>query len=181
MAKAIVFLADGFEEVEAIAPIDFLRRAKVEVVTLGIGSKRIAGSHGIIIEADMLVSEFEGEVDAIVVPGGMPGASNIAASPAATELIMTHLLKGGLLAAICAAPAVVLYPLGALQGKRWTCFPGNELGLDTTLFEEAPVVCDGNIITSRAMGTSALFSLAIVEALCGVEKRLDQARRTMVP
>jgi len=165
----ILLLAEGFEEIEAVTPLDMLRRAGIEVLTIGIGSGKITGAHGISLEADMTIDEYNSVPENVIIPGGMPGASNISSNEKACELIKTVNKNKGLVAAICAAPAVVLAPLGILDGKKATCYPGYESHFNRTDFTEDRVVHDGNIITSRAAGTAAEFSLAIVEYIKGKE------------
>ena len=168
MKTALVLLADGFEEVEAVTPIDFLRRAGVKVTTLAIGGNRsVLGGHEITIMADGLIESHQGLADAIIVPGGGGGSRNLAASAAVGRLIQEFQSAGKLVAAICAAPAVVLSPLGLLAGKEFTCFPGMETGLTTGKFSAARVVRDGQLITSRGAGTAAEFAEAIIAALVG--------------
>jgi 4-methyl-5(b-hydroxyethyl)-thiazole monophosphate biosynthesis len=127
--KVIVFLADGFEEVEAITPIDYLRRAGIEVSTVSVGpNPAVKGSHGISVMSDSTLLEIGRSRfwDAVLLPGGMPGAANIAASEGAASLLRESAQAGKLICAICAAPAVVLAPLGILAGRRFTCYPGME-------------------------------------------------------
>jgi protein deglycase len=168
MKTACVLLADGFEEVEAVTPIDYLRRAGVEVHVLGVTGKSVSGSHGIKIEASMGSEGFSGDYDCVVVPGGGRGADNIAASPAAVFLIKRHFAAGKLVAAICAAPATVLHSAcDILRGRRFTGFPGSETEVQGAHFSEERVVVDGNLITSRAAGSAGEFACAIVGALLG--------------
>jgi 4-methyl-5(b-hydroxyethyl)-thiazole monophosphate biosynthesis len=170
MMTACVLLADGFEEVEAVTPIDYLRRAGVDVKILGVTGKTVSGSHGIRIETESGTEGFAKDYDCIVVPGGGRGADNIAASPSAAYLIKRHFGAGKLVAAICAAPAVVLHgACGILQGRRFTCFPGLEAKVSGAEFSEERVVVDGNLITSRAAGTAGEFAAAIVRQLLGEE------------
>ena len=181
MKRVAVLLADGFEEVEAITPIDFLRRAEVEVVVLGVTGEEVTGGHGIRVRSDLHVTAFSGELDGIVLPGGTAGAKNIAASDAALMLIRRCLSAGQLVAAICAAPGVVLGSHGLLEGRRFTCYPGVESGVSGAIFSEERVVVDGNVITSRGPGTSAEFALAIIRYLVGVEAAATLARKTLQP
>jgi 4-methyl-5(b-hydroxyethyl)-thiazole monophosphate biosynthesis len=164
--RALVLLADGFEEVEGITQIDFLRRAGIEVVTAGVTGKTIEGGHGIRIEADTKLKKIGTDFDAVVIPGGKGGADNIAASRDAIELIEEYLRKGKLVAAICASPGVVLGPNGILEGKRATCYPGFEDGFpESATHVEDRVVVDGNLITSKGPGTAALFAVEIIRYL----------------
>ena len=176
MKKAVVLLADGFEEVEAVTPIDFLRRAGCDVTVAGVSGDVVTGAHGIKIRTDSSVPESHQRFDAVIVPGGMPGAENVAASTAAIELLKATNDSGALVAAICAAPAVVLAANGLLNGKRATCYPGFEAGFEKANqkgagidFSTNRVVGDGNLITSRGPGTAAEFALAIVRYLVGGE------------
>lgn len=169
MKRVVVLLAEGFEEVEAVTPIDFLRRAGCEVVVAGVSGVSVTGAHGITLSADASLAECSGHFDAVVVPGGMPGAANVAASPQAIDLINAVQRGGGIVAAICAAPAVVLAPNGFLGGKKATCYPGFERHFGETDFSEDRVVVDGNLITSRGPGTAAEFALQLVRALVGDE------------
>jgi protein deglycase len=168
--KAAVLLAPGFEEVEAVTPIDFLRRAGVTVTVLGVGGREITGSRGVTIRTDSTVEQADAGFDAVVVPGGMPGAENVAVSEESLALIRRVAGAGGLVCAICAAPAVVLAGTGLLSGKRATCYPGFEerFSLGVT-FSEERVVEDGNFITSRGPGTAAEFAVAIIRRLVGDE------------
>ncbi|MDR2194961.1 MAG: DJ-1/PfpI family protein [Treponema sp.] len=171
--KAVVFLADGFEEVEAVTPIDFLRRAGVEVTVVSLNDSGIStGSHRIPVAADVAISEYAArftadEWDAALLPGGMPGASNLAASETVGAILKTLAGKGALIAAICAAPAVVLYPLGLLAGRRFTCYSGLEKAVAGAQWSNDDVAVDGNIITSRGAGTAGAWALAIIGYLLG--------------
>jgi 4-methyl-5(b-hydroxyethyl)-thiazole monophosphate biosynthesis len=176
--KVIVLLADGFEEVEAVTPIDYLRRAGLEVSTAAVGKSRVVtGSHGIPLNADALLSELadlEGTAspDVVVLPGGMPGASNLAASADAAKLLRAMAAAGKLVAAICASPAVVLAPLGLLAGRNFTCYPGMEKQVNSSLnpgghWSEDRVVVDGNTVTSRGAGTAGEFAVALISLLLG--------------
>lgn len=172
MKKVAVLLAEGFEEVEAATPIDFLRRAEIEVTVTGVTGEKVAGARNVTLVADQGISEImknRDDYDGVIIPGGMPGAENIAASEDAKGFIKTMYDAGKLVAAICAAPAVVLGPLGVLQGKQATCYPGFEEKFTNVTFKPKRVVIDGNIITSRGPGTAAEFSLEIIRYLAGKE------------
>lgn len=165
-----VFFANGFEEVEGITPVDFLRRAEVEVITLGIGGTEIEGGHGVVIKTDKSVEEGRSiQFDGVVIPGGMPGAENVASSEAVKSIITRCFEEGGIIGAICAAPAVVLAPLGVLDGKRATCYPGFEKTFHgkSIEFTEERVVKDGNVITSRGPGSAAEFAVALIREFQG--------------
>lgn len=168
MKKACVLLADGFEEVEAVTPIDYLRRAGIEVTIVGVTGAKVNGAHGIGIFVDAVLDHVHGDFDAVIVPGGSNGAKNIAENHIATGLIKAHFSKGKVVAAICAAPAVVLdAACGILEGKKFTCYPGMESGVRGGRFTEGKVVIDGNLITSRGPATAGDFALALVSALAG--------------
>lgn len=162
-----VFLAEGFEEMEALAPIDLLRRVGVEVTTVGVGGKLIKGAHGVGFTAD---SDGEGldfsDVDCVVLPGGMPGTTNLDASPMVEACLMKAAEKKALIAAICAAPSVLGHK-GLLKGKKATCFPGFEEELLGAVHTGNPVEQDGKIITARGAGVALDFALALVAELKG--------------
>ncbi|MDR3145474.1 MAG: DJ-1/PfpI family protein [Treponema sp.] len=173
MAKHVLaLLADGFEEVEAISPIDYLRRAGIKVTTASIsGGRTVTGAHGLAVNAEILLSGLgradRTGLDGVLLPGGMPGASNLAASADTGALLRELAGAGKLVCAICASPAVVLAPLGLLSGRRFTCFPGMEEQVSGAKWSEDRVVSDGNIITSRAAGTAGEWACAIIRRLAG--------------
>jgi 4-methyl-5(b-hydroxyethyl)-thiazole monophosphate biosynthesis len=172
MAKrALIFLAEGFEEVEAVTPIDYLRRAGVEVTIAAVGDGEIVtGSHGIPVKATLgNLTKGAASWDAVILPGGMPGASNLAASKELGAFLKEMAAAGKWVCAICAAPAVVLSPLGLLAGKNFTCYPGMESQVTGALWSGDRVVIDGNIITSRGAGTAGNFAAAIIEELVSKE------------
>ena len=160
----VLFLADGFEEIEALLPLDLLRRAGVRTVTVGLGVREVRGAHGITVLADA-DRVPDGDIDMVILPGGMPGAANLDASDMVTDTLARVSARGGYLAAICAAP-MVLGHKGYLKGKRAICFPGFEgelIGADVQ--NDAFVVRDGNVITAKGMGVALDFGLALVAAL----------------
>lgn len=179
MSKAVVFLADGFEEIEALSPVDYLRRAGVEVTTVAVGksARMVEGSHGIGVNADMTLDSYlvtctTGLPDAVVVPGGMPGSANIAGNAQAVGFVKEMLAADKLICAICAAPALVLPQTGALDGKKWTCYPGmqeNAGEYASSNVQDGPFVHDGNLITGRGPGAAEQFAMEIVKTLCGEE------------
>jgi len=170
--KALVILAEGFEETEAITCIDILRRAGIETTSAGLNSIDVKSSRGIIVRADKKLEESDTDFDACVLPGGMPGAANLAASKTVLKIIHAMNNAKKLIAAICAAPAVVLAPEGLLNNKSATCFPGMEKAFGPGIhFKKDSVVIDGSIITSRALGTALPFALAITEQLVGRDTR----------
>lgn len=185
MKKIAVLLADGFEEVEGITPIDFLRRAGIEVLVIGVTGQVVTGGHGIEVGADTRVSELSdatiGELDGVVVPGGTKGAENIAASESAMRIVRTCLADGRLVAAICAAPGVVLGGHNLIGGRRFTCYPGFESRVEGGTFSEERVVEDGNLVTSRGAGTAAEFALAVIRRLEGREAAEQIRQGTLQP
>ena len=166
-----ILLADGFEEIEALTPLDILRRCSLDVKTVGINSKIAVGSHGIATVCDLSTDEINlSEVSAVILPGGMPGAKNLNAHPFTDKVIDAVLKNGGRLAAICAAP-LVLGKRGLLNGKSATCYPGFENELLGARVLDIGVVTDGNITTARGMGVALEFSLELVRLILGEEKR----------
>ena len=162
-----VLLAEGFEEIEALAPIDFLRRAGVDVSVLGLTDRTVTGAHGIPVVADALVSDADfSRADALLLPGGMPGTKNLDADPRMTDILSTVFGQGGILAAICAAP-MVLGTRGYLEGKKAICYPGFEEYLKGAEVSSLPVVCDGRIITAKSAGHAWEFGYRLGCALVG--------------
>jgi 4-methyl-5(b-hydroxyethyl)-thiazole monophosphate biosynthesis len=166
--RALIILAEGFEETEAIVPIDVLRRAGVEVIVAGLGSTSITGAHGITVQTDIVLEKLAELPDAVIFPGGMPGAENLAGSRKVKELILTMSAKGKIVAAICASPALVLAPLGILSGKKAACYPGMEKNFSPDIeYANERIIQDGNIITSKGPATAFSFALKIAENLVG--------------
>lgn len=162
-----MFLADGFEETEAIGTLDVIRRAKIPVQLVGVTGEYVTGSHGVTIKSDIGADEIDCfEMTGVILPGGMPGTKNLYASEAVIAAVKHCAENGLLLAAICAAP-LVFGRLGLLRGKRATCFPGFESELDGAEVTNALTVTDGNIITARGAGAAMLFGAAICDRLCG--------------
>lgn len=167
---AVVVLAPGFEEIEAVTAIDVLRRAEVEVTVAGLEAARVEASRRTVVQADAVLAEIERTPDLLVLPGGMPGASHLGESTALWTFVEAVLQAGGTVGAICAAPACTLAAWGLLEGRRATCYPGFEerFGPGVTHVTER-VVVDGNIITSRGPGTALEFALALVEQVVGAD------------
>ena len=179
MAKILIPLADGFEEIEAVSNIDVLRRANLKVVTAGIGGREIMGDHGIKVEADKKIENIKSsDISAVVLPGGMPGAANLRDSKELLEIIKAVYAKGGLCAAICAAP-IVLEAAGILEGKKATSYPGFGDQMQSADYQEKRVVKDGNIITSRGPGLALEFALTLVEYLADSETS-EQLKKAML-
>ena len=175
--KVLVILADGFEEVEALSPIDVLRRSGACVTVAGLKPERgnlVRGAHNAWVGCDVELWDVrEDRFDAIVLPGGMPGALNLHKSEMVNSMILDTYKRGDLVCAICASPAFVLAPTGILNGRKCTCYPGCEEKYSHLDFCGERVVRDGNVITSAGPGTALEFGLAISEALFGPEVSLQ--------
>lgn len=164
-----VFLANGCEEVEALAPVDILRRGGVEVKTVGVGSDAITGSHNITINTDIVTSEVVlSEIEAVVLPGGMPGTTNLESDDIVQSAIDYAFSKDLLIGAICAAPSILGHA-GYLEGKRATCYPGCEDSFGKGEYTGETVTEDGNIITGKGPGAAVCFGLALLKYLKGEE------------
>ena len=171
--KIIIILANGCEEIEAVTPIDVLRRAGADVTVAGLGSKVVTGAQGIKIETDLMLSEYKTPPlpDAVILPGGAQGALNLSRSKEVTEIIKSMNAQKRLIGAICASPAVALSPTGVLANRKATCYPGFEKDFPrNVVFLEDRVVVDDHIITSRGPGSALEFALKIVEQLISKEK-----------
>lgn len=164
-----VFLADGFEIIEALAPVDMLTRAKIDIKTVGIGKKVITSSCGVAVTADIIDDEFNYEdVEAIVLPGGMPGTLNLENSSLVQSVIDKANENGILICAICAAPSILGHK-GLLKGKNAIAFPGFEEALEGAIVSAEHVVTDGDFITAKGAGVAVDFGLEIVKKLRGEE------------
>jgi 4-methyl-5(b-hydroxyethyl)-thiazole monophosphate biosynthesis len=175
--RALVPLAEGFEEIEAVTIVDVLRRASIEVVTASLGESPVRGSHGIAVAADRKLDAVLGEeFDAVVLPGGMPGSRTLRDDARVREVIQRAARTEKLVAAVCAAP-IALEAAGVLAGKRATVYPGNELPSARVVDER--VVVDGRLVTSRGPGTALEFALVVVEKLAGVDAA-EKLRTAMI-
>ena len=176
-----MLLGTGFEEIEAIAPLDLLRRAGVPVATVGINGKIVYGSHGIGVEADMELGQMDlTNLDMIVLPGGLKGVASIRSSQAAMDAIRFAWENGKFTAAICAGPTV-LADLGIVDGKNATCYPGCEGQMGSAkMAENAAVVTDGKLITGTSAGCAIPFGLALIAALKGQEAADAIARQIVI-
>jgi len=163
----VVFLADGFEEVEAVTVVDYLRRAGVELVTAGIGTQMPTGARGIRIASDIEIESLDEMPDGVVLPGGMPGSANLAASGRVGDITRGVMKNENMVAAICAAPALVLGGFGLLRDREYTCYPGFEESLSEGIFLDERVVVDHNLITSQGAGTAGEFAIAIIRYMVG--------------
>lgn len=168
MATSYLFLANGFEEIEALAVVDMLRRAGIEVQTVSITEeKAVRGAHGIKVEADTVIADADLEhAEWLICPGGLPGSTNLAECKALTDALKSQYAKKGKIAAICAAPGVVLAPLGILDGKEATCYPSFEQYFteNTTYHDDVPVCVSDNVITACGPGVTMKFATAIIAA-----------------
>lgn len=160
------FLAEGFEEVEAIAPVDILRRAGFEVKIAGVGGKLIKGARGVTVETDVEAEKIDGKFDMIILPGGMPGTINLEKSGAVQKAIDRAVESGAVIGAICAAPTILGHK-GILRGKKAVCYPGNESELEGAQVMNTQVCEDGNIITANGPGAAFAFGLALAQKLGG--------------
>lgn len=165
-----VLLGTGFEEVEAIAPVDLMRRAGISVMTVGVTGKTVYGGHNIGIEADITLDEMDlTDLEMIVLPGGLGGVASARASQGALDALRFAWDNGKFVAAICAGPTV-LADLHITDRKEATCYPGCESGMgDAKIISGAPCVRDGNLITGMSAGCAIPFGLALIEALKGPE------------
>lgn len=169
-----IFLAPGFEEIEALATVDAMRRAGMKIVEVSVtDTKHVTGATGQTVVADSLLTDIDPtDAEWIIIPGGQPGADNLHSSQKVNEIIKNQYERGGKIAAICAGPAVVVAPTGILKGKKGTCYPGlgNMIESEGGTYVKEPVVIDGNIITSEGPGTTLMFAKAIISASVGKEK-----------
>jgi len=180
MKKVMIHFAEGFEEIEAITPVDVLRRAGCEVITVSVtGKSEVTSRRGITIIADKHFTEVDySQTDMIVLPGGQPGADNLNKHEGLKKQILKFHEQGKMVAAICAAP-LVFGNIGILKGKKATSFPGTENMLTGATYTGNPVEVDGNIITGKGPGLALEFSLTLVEKLVGKEKA-DEVRKAMI-
>lgn len=164
-----VLLGNGFEEMEAITPIDLLRRAGIGVITVGLNGHTIKGSHGIPVVADVTVDEWNPkDLDMVVLPGGMGGVASIKACPKALEVVAKANTAGKWVAAICAGPTV-LAQLGITDGKKAVCYPGCEENMGSAQIQSTACMRDGNVITGTSAGCAIPFALELIAALRGAD------------
>ncbi len=176
-----VLLGTGFEETEAIAPIDLLRRAGIPTLTVGVDGKTVVGGHNIAVNADITIGEMDlTDLDMIVLPGGLGGVSTVRQSPAALDALRFAWENDKFVAAICAGPTV-LADLHITDGKQATCYPGCESGMgDARMVEDVPCIRDGNLITGTSAGCAIPFGLMLVEALKGSEEAQRIAKQIVI-
>lgn len=178
--KVLIILTDGFEEIEAVTPIDILRRAGLEVLVAGLEKKEVKGSHGLQVTAEFLLKDLTELPEAVILPGG-PGAETLGASDAVKKWIEKMRSADKTVAAICAAPAAVLAKNGFLKGRNATSFPGyeKEMNAGGALFSTERVVTDGLFVTSRGAGTTMEFSLELAKRLAGEAAAVKVARQIL--
>ena len=169
-----LLLADGFEEVEALTPLDLLRRGGIDVKTVGVSGETVTGSHGIKVKADILPEDANEDAELVIFPGGRPGSLNLDAAEITDVLIERTLKNGGKLAAICAAP-LIFGKRGLLMGKKAVCYPGFESYLTGAIIEKESVVTDGAFTTAKGMGAAFEFGLSLLASLTSPEKAAEIA------
>lgn len=178
--SVIVPLAGGFEEIEGVTIIDVLRRAGIGVTSVFLEKNPVIGSHSIAVTADKSIDEIRSsDFDCIVLPGGMPGSSNLKADARVIGLVKEFAGSGKITAALCAAPLVLGYA-GVLAGKQATCFPGFEEQMTGATAVPDPVVRDGQVITGKGPGCAIPFALELVKALAGVDKARELSESMQV-
>ncbi len=178
--RVLVPLAEGFEEIEAITPIDVLRRAGIDVTVASVQGLPVMGAHGITVQVEIALGDCANmDFDLIVLPGGMPGAAHLAESGMLCEMLKKHHKNNRPLAAICAAPAVVLNPLGLLGKERVACHPSGRPQLDDANRSEERLCVGDGLVTAAGPGVAMEFALALVELLVSREKA-EELAKTMV-
>ncbi len=182
MAKVYQFMADGFEDIEALAPLDILKRGGVEVVTVSImGREWVESANGVTLKADRLFEDTEfDDADMLLLPGGMPGASHLKHHEGLRQLLLDHAAKGRRIGAICAAP-MVPGSLGLLEGKRATCYPGFESQLKGAEYTGQPVTVDDIFVTGKGPGASLPYSYQLLSLLAGDDEAKNIQQQMMYP
>lgn len=184
--EALLILAEGFEEIEALTPVDLLRRSGIAVRVLGLETETVTGSHGITVQADGLLNDFSlssgSFPDALILPGGLPGAENLGKSALLRDILIRFREEKALIAALCAAPGLVLEKAGLLDGRSFTGYPGfHTPALHSFYHEEQSVVSDQNIITGQGAGVTLEFSLAVIAYLLSPEEADHLAAQIRMP
>lgn len=171
MKTSYLFLAPGFEEIEALTTVDVMRRAGMDIKTVAVNNiNTVSGAHGIPVVADLNIADMDVEATSaewLILPGGLPGADNLRADEKVCDLLLAQRAKGGKIAAICASPAVVLAPLGLLDDREATCYPGFEKKCTKAIMRDTPVMALNDLITGNGPASSLRFALAIVASSMG--------------
>ena len=173
MKQAFIFVAAGFEEVELITPLDYLRRCNVPTQLVAVGTRQVQSSRGVLITCDAVLEQVIDQAEQaalVVLPGGIPNSTTLGSSEKLRRFVITAAQHGSIIAAICAAPVCTLGAWGMLEGKRYACYPGMGGELSTPPVKNMRVVQDGNIITACAAGAAEEFAFSLVHALCGAEQ-----------
>ena len=180
MAKVYEFLANGFEDIEALGPVDVLRRGGLDVKTVSLsGDLMVSSAHGVQVKADMLFEDVNfDDADLLLIPGGMPGAKNIDEHDGVRRALVAHAANEKLIGAICAGP-MVLGHLGLLRGKKATCYPGFEDQLDGAVYTGDPFTIDGNIITGKGPGATLAYAYALLDQFKG-ERVVEEMKNGMM-
>ena len=174
-----MFIAEGFEEIEALCPLDLMRRAGLNVKTVGVGGASVTGAHGITVNTDLTDKDtLDENAEMIFLPGGMPGTLNLAASDVVRTAILNAHKNGSYIAALCSAPSI-LGDIGLLDGKNAVCYPGFEERLTGATVCYDKVVLDGKLLTARGMGAALDMGLKIVEIFCG-KTAADDLRHAVI-
>lgn len=183
MKETYVFFADGFEEIEALTSVDVLRRAGMPVTTVSINpGLEVTGAHGVTVVADSLFADNDySDAEWLVLPGGVPGAPNLAAHEGVCDALLAQDERGGKIAAICASPAVVLGPLGLLFDREAVCYPGMEDAVEGVRWAQRPVAVDGNVVTGNGPAAAAPFALTIVAETLGQATAGQVAAAMLLP
>ena len=170
-----LFLDNGFEEIEAVTTIDLLRRAKIALTTVSVtGNPMVLGAHNIAVEADGLIEKIDfSDAEMLILPGGQPGVSNLQANDTLMALVKDYAANGGKVAAICASPAIVLAPMGMLNGRQAVCYPGMETSDEAIQWADGDVAIDGNVTTGNGPASAAEFAFALVEQSMGRDRFLE--------
>jgi len=179
MNGVLIYLAPGFEEIEAVTIIDLLRRADIDVTVAGLEEGAVTGSHGISIQSDVYYEDINpDEFDYMVLPGGQPGTNNLKQNLKVLDSLKKFRTENKLIGAICAAP-IVLHEAGILEGKKVTSYPSEEKVFNTSIYQSSAVVKDDNIITSRGVGTAIDFALDLIGEIKGEKVKQETAARIL--